>query len=210
MEIRYIILMRIMMGSKFKNINKMEKQTLLVPKGTEVEQVEIDGNKVVITFKDKDVFVPKDGDVCVGKDFFYREYIYMFQDKIDNFTCTYFCLTTEKFSLSTAFTLVNRPRKATPSEAAELFSAMEKAGYKWNSDEKKVENIRWRAKKGENYWYSSCDCNEGESSYQPQISVEHGGIFDNSIFTQGDYHKTEADCQKLCDQLNATVKNFVA
>ena len=189
----------------------MTKQTIYtVPEGVEVEKFEFDGLNAVITFKDKDVFIPKDGDVCVGENSRGDKWIYIFKSKMetecDNLHAI-LCDGVLKFNDWCSF--VNR-RRPTETESAELFTAMGKAGYKWNAEEKKVEKIRWRAKIGGSYWYCSCDNNCGKTYYSPYITIDANSAFDDAIYLQGNYHKTEADCQKLCDQLNATIKNFVA
>ena len=44
-------------------------------------------------------------------------------------------------------------RLATEEEKQLLFDKMKEQGLKWNAEEKRVEKIRWRAKRGEyNYW----------------------------------------------------------
>lgn len=47
-------------------------------------------------------------------------------------------------------------RHATEEEKAELFAEMEEQGLKWNAEEKRIEKIRWRAKKG--YIYHRLNC----------------------------------------------------
>jgi hypothetical protein len=42
---------------------------------------------------------------------------------------------------------------ATEEEKALLFSALDKEGYQWNAELKKVEKKRWRANEGCQYWY---------------------------------------------------------
>ena len=48
-------------------------------------------------------------------------------------------------------------RHATKEEKAELFAEMKKRGLQWNAEEKRVEKIRWRAKKGGDYYLIDID-----------------------------------------------------
>lgn len=48
-------------------------------------------------------------------------------------------------------------RHATESEKSQLFCQMKEKGYLWNAEKKKVERIRWRAKKKENYHFINTD-----------------------------------------------------
>ena len=43
-------------------------------------------------------------------------------------------------------------RHATEEEKQQLFDKMKEQGLRWNAEEKRVEKIRWRAKKGEAYY----------------------------------------------------------
>ena len=47
-------------------------------------------------------------------------------------------------------------RLATEEEKQELFDLMKAAGLRWNEKEKRVEKVRWRAKKNETY-FTICD-----------------------------------------------------
>ena len=200
--------------NKLKNTDKMVKQTIYtVPDGVEVEQIELDGNKVVITFKDKDIFVPKDGDVCVGSNSSKADWIYIFRSKMDSTRDKFHViLCNDKLKFNDWCSIGLYPngstKQATPQESAKLFTAMAKAGYKWNAEEKKVEKIRWRAKNGEKYWFSNVDANRGETLYKPCETTENSGLFDNSMFKQGDYHKTKEDSQIYCNKLNEAIQNL--
>jgi len=81
-------------------------------------------------------------------------------------------------------------------------------GKNWNPETKRIEPIKWRAEKGGIYWQSFCNANNGDTEYRPHASTENRDPFDNAIYTQGDYHKTEEDCQRFCNALNLTIKNF--
>ena len=48
-------------------------------------------------------------------------------------------------------------RHATEEEKQLLFDKMKEQGLQWNAEEKRVEVIRWRAKKGEYYYHINAD-----------------------------------------------------
>lgn len=48
-------------------------------------------------------------------------------------------------------------RLATEEEKKQLFDKMKEQGLRWNAEEKRVEMIRWRAKKGKDYYFVYSD-----------------------------------------------------
>ena len=53
--------------------------------------------------------------------------------------------------------LIGTFRHATEEEKQLLFYKMKEKGLKWNAEEKRVENIRWRAKEGGDYYFIDVD-----------------------------------------------------
>ena len=66
-----------------------------------------------------------------------------------------------------------RIRHATEEEKAELFDKMKEQGLKWNAEEKKVENIRWRAKEGETVHFLNLHQDENVVSNGISASVDY-------------------------------------
>lgn len=98
--------------------------------------------------------------------------------------------------------------KQTEQEKKMLIDALSKDGKKWNSELKRIEDVKWRAEKGERYWTSSCKNGDSVTEYAPIDVADYRDSFDDSCYAIGDYHRTESECQRLCDQLNSVIKNF--
>ena len=99
-------------------------------------------------------------------------------------------------------------RKQTDDEKKMLVDELEKEGKKWNPATKQIEDIKWRAEKGGEYWCTAQVNKNKQFGFYPSEVTDDRSNFDDSCFSQGDYHRTESDCQRLCDKLNSTIKNF--
>jgi len=99
-------------------------------------------------------------------------------------------------------------RPATSDEKNEIITKIKSIGKDWDANNKKIIDYKWRAEKGETYWQSFCNANNGDTEYKPHTSTENRNKFDDAIYAQGDYHKTKEDCQRFCDALNSVIKNF--
>ena len=64
-------------------------------------------------------------------------------------------------------------RHATEEEKQLLFDKMKEQGLKWNAEEKKVENIRWRAKEGETVHFLNLHQDENVVSNGISASVDY-------------------------------------
>ena len=65
---------------------------------------------------------------------------------------------------------------------------MELHGLKWNAEEKRVEKIRWRAEKGESYWFISSE--GGIIEYK-----EDNHPLDEKIYNFGNYFRTKEQAE---------------
>lgn len=89
----------------------------------------------------------KDGDVLTS--IFNGQYvIFKEMEKCGTFAVYYNDLDSINYGWITA-----NFRHATEEEKQQLFDKMEEQGLKWNAEEKRVEKIRWRAKKYEKYYF---------------------------------------------------------
>ena len=86
-------------------------------------------------------------------------------------------------------------RPATDSEKRRLFDALAKVGKRWNAKEKRVEDLpRWRAEKGERYYYVSTD-------FTIDDFIEDGDRTDNTNYEDGNYFKTREAAEKVACQI---------
>ena len=137
----------------------------------------------------------KDGDILRGE---YPEgVIVIFKEYNDcTFKC-YFC--TEGYENSgwapASFRLANEVEKI------RLFKELKDKGLRWNAEEKKIENIRSRVKKGDTYYYVNSICN---------VSAAHDdrmGI-DDKQFLSYNYFKTKEQAEKAAELIKESLKKF--
>ncbi|WP_315254302.1 hypothetical protein [Segatella oulorum] len=70
-------------------------------------------------------------------------------------------------------------RYATNKEKQILFAKMREKGLKWNAEEKRVKKIRWRAKKGEVYWYVTSSCSVAGDFMREENSLTGEGALED-------------------------------
>lgn len=121
----------------------------------------VNGNEIVIEKEEKEeVREFKDGDVLTS--LFDNKVVFIFKEdelkQKDNRNGYYVCHTADYvIDVSTKDSLFfcghkKDVRLATDEEKQFLFDKMKEQGLRWNAEEKRVEKIRWRAKKGEAYY----------------------------------------------------------
>ena len=98
-------------------------------------------------------------------------------------------------------------RPATEEERKKLFDAMAKEGKRWNAEKKVVEDVRWRAKPGEYYYYIS-----GLPYETPEVSFrqETWSAYDNIDYNRGNYFKTKEAALIAGNQMIDILKNSKA
>lgn len=83
---------------------------------------------------------------------------------------------------------------ATESEIQTLLDALDKEGYRWNAEEKRVEKKRWRAKEGERYWFVD------DSGSSDSVIDEHDFI-DKGRFDSGNYFQTKEEADAFAPKV---------
>jgi hypothetical protein len=91
------------------------------------------------------------------------------------------------------YVLPKRFEIATKEQEKILFDALAKEGLKWNSIEKKIEKIRWRAKVGDDYWTII-------SSGDIESLTETNNEFDALAWNYGNYFRTEEIATSMRDE----------
>ena len=93
-------------------------------------------------------------------------------------------------------------RLATESEVERLLAELSGIGKTWNAELKRIEDIKWRAEKGEAYLYLFFEfgtaCVSGTSD-------DRSGV-DDMFFSSGNYFKTESSAQIFADKINELLK----
>ena len=92
-------------------------------------------------------------------------------------------------------------RHATEEEKQLLFKKMKEQGLKWNVEEKKVENIRWRAKKGEEYHFMNTD-------FTTVNTTELGDDVDTNRYNALNYFHTEEQTSEAAERVKETLRNY--
>lgn len=166
---------------------------ITIPEGCKAQ---INGNEVVIEKEEKEeVREFKDGDVLTSM---YDGLNVIFKDmeKCGTFVVYYNPLG----QISNGWSL-DAFRHATEEEKQKLFDKMKEQGLKWNAEEKRVEKIRWRAKKGEAY------CRMGLG----------GGVFheidgrieaDNVFYDTLNYFHTEEQTREAARRVKETLRKY--
>ena len=90
---------------------------------------------------------------------------------------------------------------ATEEEKQLLFDKMKEQGLKWNSEERKVEKIRWRAEDGKEYYYVG---NQGII----MVDKEYGDCVDKNRHEYGNYFCTRAQAEEAAKRVKETLHKY--
>lgn len=135
-----------------------------LPKDTKVQNISVnvkDGDLLIdVEFEEK--FEPKDGDFLYDNN--YGVFIYNGNQGEVNEKLTLgayigeTCRSIYTRAWSNKWTYKDTCRYATEQEKADFLERLEKEHHKrWNAETKLLEDIRWRPKEGEKYWYVDRD-----------------------------------------------------
>lgn len=90
-------------------------------------------------------------------------------------------------------------RLATDKEKQFLFNKMKEQGLRWNAEEKRVEKIRWRAKKGGCYYF--IDVNLTVKSIDDTYST-----FDNELWDAFNYFRTKEQAEEAAKRVKEVLR----
>lgn len=182
----------------------MERKYIMqLPRGAKVSSTDIkyEDGKIVLTAQLEE-WRPKDGDICFAetssRD---QKFIIIFGH--NDCSLEYNVSRKDKWTLKEDWQWsYSRIRPATEEERKKLFDAMAKEGKRWNAEKKVVENMRWRAKKGEIYYALTLSCDVD--------TVIETGKLDDKRYNSGNYFKTEKAAEKVAEQIREIFKNSKA
>lgn len=202
-------------------MNKQYKYEL--PKNMEVEStnVRVENGELIVEVEFKDKFEPKDGDFVVmgyeaeSGSCYWISIIKEFRKDFDTIRTTDYVthifkadgkqtefLNQIEFNKKTD--AAEKIRLATHKEKTALLARLEKEyGKRWNEEKKCLEDIRWRAKKGECYYIL-------DSFFNVAKTTDTLGKFDDKLYNAGNYFRSEEDAQKVADQIKDIFKNSKA
>lgn len=78
---------------------------------------------------------------------------------------------------------------------------MKEQGLKWNDEEKRVENIRWRAKKGEEYHFMNTD-------FTTVCTTELGDDVDTNRYDALNYFRTKEQAEEAAKRIKEVLCNY--
>ena len=92
-------------------------------------------------------------------------------------------------------------RIATEEEKQLLFDKMKEQGLRWNAEEKRVENIRWSAKEGGDYYFIDVDLivKSIDDTYS---------TFDNKLYDALNYFHTEEQAIEAAKLVKDTLRKY--
>lgn len=92
-------------------------------------------------------------------------------------------------------------RHATEEEKQLLFDKMKEQGLKWNAENKRVEKIRWRAKKGENYYFF-------DAKLLVRSIDEAYSTFDNEVWDAFNHFRKEEQAEEAASRVKETLRKY--
>lgn len=179
----------------------MEKMEIKLPKDAESMICNVDGNKVILEFIPKNEF--QDGDILASDRCIV---IYNGVGEDEAIVC-YGGLNTSFNEISfyntpgTGFGYINDYRHATEEEKQKLFDAMAKEGMTWNAEKKQIEKKRWRAKKGDYYYYID------SSTMDVQRDVDFRCPKDDNRYRNGNYAEAKYELQDRAEKFKELLKD---
>ena len=177
--------------------------TIAIPDGCKA--IVKDGN--VIFEKEEQEF--KDGDVLTSR--FDNKIVFIFKEdelkQKDNKNNYYVCYTADRvINVPTKGSLFfcglkKDARHATEEEKRFLFAKMKEQDLRWNAEEKRVEKIRWRAKKGEEYRFMNTD-------FTTVCTTELGDDIDMNRYVALNYFHTKEQAEEAAKRVKETLRNY--
>ena len=156
----------------------------------------------------KEVFKPKDGDVC--KSF---NCIYIFKGVKPSDDCNaksaivYHCCYNGDYlkvkeNVGVGYISSNQ-RFATEEEKKLLFDKLAEKGLAWDAEKKELVKLKWKPKMFETYYAPACCI----ISFEPCKYEWTGTIHGDSRYDKGWVFKTERECQEFCNRLNEAINS---
>ena len=188
--------------------------SITIPEGC---RAQINGNEVVIEKEEKEEAKTqefKDGDVLTS--LFDNKVVFIFKEDESkqkyNENGYYVCHIYVSDSVGYAIDVPTKDslsfcghkddvRLATNEEKQLLFDKIKEQGLRWNAEEKQVEKIRWRAKKGGYYYF--IDVNLTVKSIDDTYST-----FDNKLWNALNYFHTEEQAGEVARRMKEVLSKY--
>lgn len=185
------------------------KYVMQLPRGAKVSSTDIkcEDGKIVLTAQiiKEEKYEPQDGDIVSwkDKDDDGNPAVSIYKEKSRSYATLY---ANDSMEYSTYATFaMNIIRPATKEEKQRLFDAMAKAGRRWNPEKKMVEDVRWRAKKGEPYYFLTLAAFNVFNA-----TCEQNSKLDDANYDKCNYFKTEEAARITGNQILELLKKSKA
>lgn len=172
--------------------------TITIPEGCKAQ---INGNEVVVEkeeksedFKRGDILVSLSNEIILVDDYDFKEghlYSFVHVDRSGQLSKEPYFQWNEWHDW----------RLATEEEKQLLFDKMKEQGLKWNAEEKRVEKIRWRAKKGEAYYRLGF----GDVVFR---EIDARTNTDNMFYNTLNYFRTEEQTREAIKRGRETLRKY--
>lgn len=96
---------------------------------------------------------------------------------------------------------INAFRYATKEEKEQFFDAMKEKGLQWNAEDKRVEKIRWRAKRSEEYHFMNTDLTT-------VISIDLDDDVDTNRHSAFNYFRTKEYTAEAAKRVKETLRKY--
>lgn len=188
----------------------MERKYIMqLPRGAKVSSTDIkcEDGKIVLTAQLEE-WKPEDGEICYVRDRTGREAIFIMRRESRS-TYYYACLDWQGKVLLDGRGLDDFEfvclHPATDDEKQRLFDALAKQNKRWNAEKKVVEDMRWRAKKGETYYFLTFAAFNVFNTTR-----ERNSELDDANYDKCNYFKTEEAARITGNQILELLKNSKA
>lgn len=192
----------------------MKKQyKIQLPKVTKVTMINVDFKTRVMTVnvelvnRKEQKYEPKDGDfvyVIAG-----YEHIAIFKEKVGEDMYVYanwnMSFSVSKIIVDDSIPLccisdIKEIRPVTEREKKILIDHLAKVNKKWNAETKSIEDVRWRADKGQEYYYLT-------ENLDVLYTVDSNICYDNNRYYTNNYFKTREAAEKVAERIREIFKN---
>ncbi len=174
-----------------------------LPDGCNDAKVQVENGMAIVEFlsKEKD-FNPKEGDFCMAELPERSIFIYSHRKNPSSYLNYHVLYSTGRLYYgSNIFINEVKYRFATEAEKQELINALTKEGKYWNAEKMCIDELpRWRANKGECYFYVNRFTNIN-------LMRDYRDDVDAGLYSLSNYFKTEEAAQKVAGQIREIFKN---
>lgn len=151
---------------------------------------------------EKEKYKPKDGDfvyygaglIGIFKEFVdknHKDYVTLIGDTLLPYECTW---------------INDKLRPATEREKKILIDKLAEVGKRWNPETKAIEDVRWRAKKEDVYYYII----GGDNDFVIASAYDMRILLDERRYNVGNYFKTHEAAEKAAEQIREIFRNSKA